>query len=117
MPTSSAPSTPRTAQPATRADTASAEPKTVSHVDCDIAKPDYPDISQRRGEAGTAVVRFVVGVSGRIEAVQLLKGSGYPRLDAAALDAVHTGVCRPYGESGAAVRVAYSQSFVFGLTP
>lgn len=95
---------------------ASTTPKNVSHVDCAIPKPDYPDISKRRGENGTAVVRFVVGLTGRIDTVQLQKSSGYERLDDAALAAVHASVCQPYSENGAVVRAAYSQSFVFGLT-
>lgn len=95
---------------------ASVTPKSVSHVDCGIPRPDYPDVSKRRSESGTAIVRFVVGLSGRIETVELQKSSGYPRLDDAALAAIHAGVCQPYRENGEAVRAAYSQSFVFGLT-
>ena len=101
---------------AERATPASTAPKNVSHVDCTIPKPDYPDISKRRGENGTAVVRFVVGLTGRIETVQLQTSSGYPRLDEAALAAVHASACQPYSENGVPVRAAYSQSFVFGLT-
>lgn len=95
---------------------ASSEPKTVSHVDCAIPAPDYPDVSKRRGESGTALVRFVVGLSGRIESVQLQKSSGYARLDEAALAAIHAGTCQTYRENGEPVRAAYSQSFVFGLS-
>jgi protein TonB len=101
---------------AERATPASTAPKNVSHVDCTIPKPDYPDISKRRGENGTAIVRFVVGLTGRIETVQLQTSSGYARLDEAALAAVHASVCQPYSENGAPVRAAYSQSFVFGLS-
>jgi protein TonB len=95
---------------------ASTAPKNVSHVDCTIPKPDYPEISKRRSESGTAIVRFVVGLGGGIETVLLQKSSGYERLDEAALAAVHASVCRPYSENGTVVRAAYSQSFVFGLT-
>jgi protein TonB len=91
-------------------------PKNVSHVDCNLAKPDYPDISKRRGENGTAIVGFVVGLTGRIEDVHLQKSSGHPRLDEAALDAIHTSACQPYKENGTAIRAAYEQPFVFGLT-
>jgi protein TonB len=98
------------------APSATGAPKTVSHVDCDIPRPDYPDMSKRRNESGTAIVRFVVGLGGQIETAQLQKSSGYARLDEAALAAIHAGVCQPYRENGEAVRAAYSQSFVFGLT-
>jgi periplasmic protein TonB len=115
-PTPAAPATNPATSAAEPKASASSTPKSVSHVDCNIPKPDYPDISKRRSESGTAIVRFVVGLSGRIETVQLEKSSGYPRLDDAALAAIHAGVCQPYRENGEALRAAYSQSFVFGLT-
>jgi protein TonB len=115
-PTPAAPATNTATSTAESKASASSTPKSVSHVDCNIPKPDYPDISKRRSESGTAIVRFVVGLSGHIETVQLEKSSGYPRLDDAALAAIHAGVCQPYKENGEAVRAAYSQSFVFGLT-
>ncbi|WP_248295197.1 energy transducer TonB [Paraburkholderia sp. UYCP14C] len=95
---------------------ASTEPRNVSHIDCSIPKPDYPDVAKRRGEHGTAIVRFVVGLSGHIETAHLQTSSGSTRLDDAALAAVHAGSCQPYTENGTPVRAAYSQSFVFGLT-
>ncbi|SEE90787.1 outer membrane transport energization protein TonB [Burkholderia sp. WP9] len=94
---------------------ASSTPRSVSHVDCAIPKPDYPEVSKRRGESGTAIVRFVVGLSGHIETAQVQRSSGYPRLDDAALAAIHAGACQPYRENGEAVRAAYSESFIFGL--
>lgn len=115
-PSPAAPATNASATTAERTVPASSTPKSVSHVDCDIPTPDYPGISKRRNESGTAVIRFVVGLSGHIETAQLQKSSGYPRLDDAALAAIHAGVCQPYRENGEAVRAAYSQSFVFGLT-
>ncbi|WP_185219114.1 energy transducer TonB [Paraburkholderia dinghuensis] len=108
---SAAPSTPEPTAPpqAMRA------PKPVSHVDCSIAQPDYPEAAQRRGEAGTAVVRFVVDVDGRIESAQIVRSSGYTRLDNAALDALRSGTCRPSRDAGVPVRVVFEQPFVFGL--
>ncbi|HEY1995663.1 TonB family protein [Paraburkholderia sp.] len=94
----------------------SSVPKSVPHVDCNLAKPDYPELSKRHGENGTAVVSFVVGLNGRIEDVRLQRSSGYARLDQAALDAIHESTCQPYRENGEAIRAAYSQPFVFGLT-
>ncbi|MGF6674156.1 energy transducer TonB [Paraburkholderia tuberum] len=115
VPTTAAPSA-ASAPAAHPAVPVSTEPRNVSHVDCSIPKPDYPDIAKRRGEHGTAIVRFVVGLSGHIETAQLQASSGSPRLDDAALAAVHAGACQPYTENGTPVRAAYSQSFVFGLT-
>jgi protein TonB len=90
-------------------------PKDVSHLDCNIAAPEYPALSRRRNETGTAVVRFVVSLTGRIENIELKKTSGSSRLDDAALDAMRASACKPYKENGEPVRAAYSQPFVFSL--
>jgi periplasmic protein TonB len=60
-------------------------------------------------------VRFVVGLTGAIENIELKKSSGSPALDQAAVDAMRQSACKPYKENGEAVRAAYSQPFVFGL--
>jgi protein TonB len=91
-------------------------PKNVSHVECNIAQPDYPALSRRRGESGTAYVRFVVGLSGKLENVELKKSSGFSRLDDAAVAAVRASACKPYLENGEPVRAAYTQPFNFNLT-
>jgi protein TonB len=91
-------------------------PKNVSHVECNIAKPDYPSLSRRRGETGTAYVKFVVGLSGKLESIELKKSSGFSRLDDAALAAVRASACKPYLENGQPVRAAYAQPFDFNLT-
>lgn len=90
-------------------------PKDVRHVDCNIVKPDYPALSRRRGEAGTADVNFVIGLTGTIENIELAKSSGYPRLDEAALAAMRASSCRPYTENGSPVRVAYTKPFIFAF--
>ena len=90
-------------------------PKDVAHLECNIAVPDYPAMSRRRGESGTALVKFVVGLTGKIENIELKKSSGSSRLDDAALDAMRSSACKPYKENGVAIRAAYSQPFVFGL--
>lgn len=91
-------------------------PKNVLTLQCNFVKPDYPSMSRRRGESGTAYVHFVVGVTGKIESVELQKSSGYPRLDDAALDAMRSTTCRPYIENGQAIRAARTQPYNFGLT-
>jgi len=90
-------------------------PKNVSHLDCRIAQPDYPMLSRRRGESGTAYVHFVVGLTGRIEDIELKRSSGFGRLDDAALAAMHESSCKPYLENGEPVRAAYTQPFAFSL--
>ncbi|CAH2917572.1 MAG: putative TonB-dependent receptor [uncultured Paraburkholderia sp.] len=92
-----------------------AAPKNVSHLDCNIAKPDYPALSRRRGETGTAYVKFVVGLTGKLENIELKKSSGFSRLDDAALATAHASACKPYLEDGQPVRAAYTQPYNFNL--
>ena len=103
------------AQPGGRETLAIAAPKSVPHVECSIVKPDYPAPSRRRGETGVASVRFVIGVTGAIEQAELVKSSGYARLDEAALAAVRASTCHPYVENGSPLRVANTQPFAFSL--
>jgi len=92
-----------------------AAPKNVAHLSCNIAQPDYPSMSKRRGETGTAVIRLTVGLSGKIENVTLQKSSGSSRLDDAALEAVRGSACSPYKENGEAIRATATVPFVFSL--
>jgi periplasmic protein TonB len=91
-------------------------PKNVSHLDCDITRTDYPLLSRRRGETGTAIVQFVVDVTGRIGNITLKKSSGFDRLDDAALAAVRSSSCHPYMENGEAIRATTSVPYVFNLS-
>ncbi len=91
-------------------------PKNVPTLQCAYVKPDYPSMSRRRGESGTAYVHFVVSVTGKIESIDLQKSSGYPRLDEAALAAMRATTCRPYIENGQAIRATRIQPYNFGLT-
>ncbi|AFQ47656.1 TonB-like protein [Burkholderia cepacia GG4] len=90
-------------------------PKNVSALTCNFVKPSYPSMSRRRGETGTAYVHFIIGVTGKIESIQLQKSSGYPRLDEAALDATRDSTCPPYIENGQAIRAAHTLPFNFTL--
>lgn len=92
-----------------------AAPKNVAHLSCNIAQPDYPAMSRRRGETGTALVKLTVGLTGKIDTVTLQKSSGSSRLDDAALDAVRSSTCTPYKENGEAIRATATVPFVFSL--
>lgn len=50
--------------------------------------PQYPNLSRRSGEEGRVLLRVLVSVEGGAESVQLEQGSGYTRLDHAAIAAV-----------------------------
>ena len=51
-------------------------------------KPGYPSISRRLGEEGVVMLRVYVSAQGTPEQIQLLKSSGFARLDQAAQEAV-----------------------------
>jgi protein TonB len=51
-------------------------------------KPGYPAVSRRLGEEGQVLLRVLVSTQGRPEQIQLLRSSGFPRLDDAAKAAV-----------------------------
>jgi protein TonB len=90
-------------------------PKGVTKLECGIVRPDYPSASRRRGETGTVVVNFVLGVDGKVERANIKKSSGYDRLDDAARTAVLDSSCKPYVENGQPIRVTKDQPFVFNL--
>ena len=116
-PATPAPAPAETAAPAIGKPTmALSAPKNVAHLDCSIAQPDYPVLSKRRNETGTAMVKFVVGLTGKIENIELKKSSGFGRLDDAALAAMRGSSCKPYIENGEAIRATYTQPFSFSLT-
>ncbi|MGN4119126.1 energy transducer TonB, partial [Burkholderia gladioli] len=84
-------------------------------ISCQMVQPPYPTLSRRRGETGTVSIYFEVSVGGQIEKARVTKSSDFPRLDAAALDAVNASSCKPYIENGQPVRARYTQNTVFNL--
>ncbi|TAM08481.1 MAG: TonB family protein [Paraburkholderia sp.] len=91
-------------------------PRAVAQLDCTIAKPAYPMLSRRSRESGTALVQLRVDVKGHVDAAHVVASSGYPRLDAAALDAVLASACAPYREHGKAVPATAKVPVVFNLS-
>ena len=53
-------------------------------------KPSYPNLSRRLSEQGTVLLRVFVTIAGDAGKIELKESSGFPRLDHAALDAVHS---------------------------
>jgi protein TonB len=50
--------------------------------------PEYPKLAKRAGEEGRVLLKVLVSVEGRPESVEISKGSGFERLDTAAMNAV-----------------------------
>ena len=77
--------------------------------------PNYPMLSRRMGETGVAVLRVELDEQGRVATARVATGSGFPRLDEAALSAVKTWRCNPAQRNGQPVRAVALQPFKFVL--
>lgn len=77
--------------------------------------PGYPLLSRRLGEAGSVVLRVELDEQGRVDAARVATGSGFARLDEAALSAVKSWRCNPAQRDGQAVRAIALQPFKFVL--
>lgn len=64
------------------------------------AEPVYPPASRRAGEEGTVKLRILVDERGAPRQVELLRGSGFDRLDQAAIDAVRKWRFKPASSGG-----------------
>jgi len=65
-----------------------AEPvKTMARLMRGCRLPQYPERSEEKGEEGTVVFRFLVGTDGVVQSAQLVRSSGFDRLDNAAKEA------------------------------
>jgi protein TonB len=87
----------------------------ISQAQCSIPKPFYPSNARRMGEEGKTMVRLFINESGAVEKVSLFQSSGIQRLDQAALDAALKIRCRPFVESGKAIKVTAIQPYIFRL--
>ncbi len=70
----------------------------------------YPVQSIRAHEEGAVLLRVLVDAEGRVERVEIARSSGYPKLDAAAREAVQHGRFKP-------VLVAGKATPAWGLVP
>jgi protein TonB len=77
--------------------------------------PRYPRRSEEKGEEGTVVLRFLVGADGTVKSSQLVRSSGYARLDNAARTAFSRCKFRPGTVDGVRVESWVSQPFTWRL--
>ena len=76
----------------------------------------YPPMSRRLGEQGLVVLRVMVNSTGAIADATVLRGSGFDRLDKAALDAVRLAQAVPLRRAdGRTVAAWYTAPFHFRL--
>jgi periplasmic protein TonB len=77
--------------------------------------PKYPIESRRKREEGTVVLTVLVATTGNVADVSVLRTSGFPRLDKAALDAVRRWRWSPTVRDGVPVMVKGVVDFPFVL--
>lgn len=77
--------------------------------------PRYPPLAKRAREQGEVRLRVELDESGRIDHVTIVRSSGSPRLDEAALTAIESWRCRPARHDGQPVRAVALQSLAFVL--
>lgn len=79
--------------------------------------PEYPPASRRAGEAGTVTLRAYVGADGRCSQVEVVKSSGFPKLDEAAVKEVQRNWrFVPGKEDGKPVSMWHTFAVTFRLT-
>ena len=75
----------------------------------------YPTQSRRLGEEGVATVRMVINVQGRVAEANIVKSSGYPRLDKAAIESAYKMRCAAPMKDGRAVETTATKPFRFNI--
>lgn len=78
-------------------------------------KPPYPQQSKMRGEEGSVGLRVKVTADGRAASVEVVKSSGYSRLDNSAKKAVENYRFSPARQGGRAIPFTYTFSINFKL--
>ncbi|MBI3753065.1 MAG: energy transducer TonB [Deltaproteobacteria bacterium] len=97
------------------------EPRSISYLQTLKGmikdKWEYPEAAARDGEAGRLWIRFIIRKEGTLEDVMLIKSSGYPMLDDAALSAIRLAApFYPFPKSfGSLERITVNASFEYVL--
>ncbi|AKJ67295.1 hypothetical protein ABW99_02670 [Pandoraea thiooxydans] len=87
----------------------------LKQLDCQIPQPVYPRKSKRLDQEGVVVLKVTIGANGHVVAAAVSKSSGFPLLDAAAVDALRVGQCHPYVDGGLPRQVQALQAIAFRL--
>ncbi len=78
-------------------------------------KPPYPAVSRRMGEEGVVVLSVMIEADGTVSDVRVKRSSGFPRLDASALETVRRWQYVPAKRNGFPVAYRYVQPVRFSL--
>lgn len=87
---------------------------TTTQPDQGNLAPTYPPAAYRRGEAGTVALWVYVGADGFVDRVKVVKSSGYPVLDQAAVSRLRTWHFTPATQGGNPVPSIYKIAVTFG---
>lgn len=96
---------------------AACAPAPVPTITCSNPEPVYPTMSFKQGEEGDVLVKLRIGTDGLVADANVVKSSGYPRLDAAALKAARETRCTPFRapKQGELVPVIATKPYKFRL--
>ena len=75
-------------------------PTNIRKAKINFKKPEYPYISRIIGEEGTVVIEVVIGKNNNIISVNVVKSSGYKRLDKAVVNQVKNGKVKSAKKNG-----------------
>lgn len=76
---------------------------------------EVPRLSRRAGEQGRVLLRVVFDTEGRPRDIQLVRSSGFARLDAQAREAMQAARIAPYLEDGRAIEVVAQATLLYEL--
>ncbi|KAA0911570.1 energy transducer TonB [Pusillimonas sp. ANT_WB101] len=92
-------------------------PRVIGRVDYMGKRPmpEYPRMSQRRGEQGRVLIRVLIAADGSVLKASVQRSSGHDRLDQSALKAARSARFKPYTENGIAYQALADIPFDFVL--
>lgn len=92
-------------------------PRVIGRVDYMGKRPmpQYPRMSQRRGEQGRVLIRVLIAADGSVLNASVQQSSGHDRLDQSALKAARSARFKPYTENGIAYKALADIPFDFVL--
>jgi protein TonB len=79
-------------------------------------EPEYPSVSRRLGEEGVVVVRVLVAEDGHVLQAELVKSSGFSRLDNAAVESMKSYRFGPGTVDGKPAQLWKTMQYRFQLT-
>lgn len=80
-------------------------------INFNICKPIWPTESLNAGHEGTIILRMTIATTGAVKDVEVVKSTGFEKLDAASVDAVSKCQGKPATRDGAPVEVSTTMQY------